>query len=189
MLVAQGARIFRTLMDDYHQISVRSAEITEVEHKGDDVTAKIADQLNRTFITPIDREDIYLLSNRLDDILDGVHGTIERMHLYHTEEPTEDFVHLVDQLVKSTSTLVDVIKMLRHMPKETDKILAGCAIIKGCESEGDRLYRRGMARLFNECADPIELIKWKEIWERVEDSIDVCEHVGKITKGVTMKYA
>lgn len=187
--VEKGAKVLQALMEDYQQVSVRMAEITEIEHHGDDITANISEQLNQTFITPIDREDIYVLSHRLDDILDGIHGTIERMHLYQTGEPSDDFVKLVEVLVKSTELLAGVVESMRNMRKQQHKIIEGCSLIKQCESEGDRLYRRGMARLFNELDQPIELIKWKEIWERVEDAIDISNYVGKTIKGVAMKNA
>ncbi|WP_207732193.1 DUF47 domain-containing protein [Heliobacterium chlorum] len=187
--VDKGAKVLLSLLNDYQQLSVKMAEITEVEHQGDDITASITEQLNQTFITPIDREDIYLLGNRLDDILDNIHGTIERMYLYQTSQPSEDFIKLAGVLSQATEKLAEVIAALRNIRKNQDAILEGCAKIKQCESEGDRLYRRGVAHLFNELKDPIELIKWKEILERVEDATDVCEHVAKIVKGVAMKNA
>ncbi|ABZ85276.1 conserved hypothetical protein, possible phosphate transport regulator [Heliomicrobium modesticaldum Ice1] len=188
-IVHRGSTVFQSLMKDYQLLSVKMAEITEVEHEGDDITANISDQLNATFITPIDREDIYTLSNRLDDILDNIHGTIERMHLYQTGEPSEDLVVLVNVLAESTCLLVTAFELMRHIRKEKEKIIETCARIKQCESDGDRIYRRGMAKLFDEINEPIELIKWKEIWERVEDAIDNCEHVAKIVKGVALKNA
>ncbi|MDD2420797.1 MAG: DUF47 family protein [Heliobacteriaceae bacterium] len=187
--VDQGARVFQSLMADYRQIGAKMAEITEVEHSGDELTARISDQLNQTFITPIDREDIYTLSNRLDDILDYIHGTIERMQLYQTGEPSPEIKRLVDILVKTTGLLVGIVESLRSIRKQQHKIIEGCALIKRCESDADHLYRRVMARLFREMDQPLELIKWKEIIEHIEEAIDACEHVAKIIKGVAMKNA
>lgn len=188
-MAEKGAIVLQSLMHDHQLISVKLVEITEAEHAGDNITATIIDELNRSFITPIDREDIYVLCQQLDDILDGIHGTIERMHLYQTGKPSADFVKLVDVLVHSSTYLKEVTKKMRNFRKQQQEIVDLCRKIKQCETEGDALYRRGMASLFNEINDPIELIKWKEIWEHVEDAIDHCERVGKLIKGVAMKNA
>ncbi|WP_206811006.1 DUF47 domain-containing protein [Paradesulfitobacterium ferrireducens] len=171
--------------------SVSAQEVEEVhrlEHEADAITTQIIDRLNSTFITPLDREDIYTLAQSLDDVVDFTQGAVERMMLYRTGKPspaTQELVHLAaaagEQIKLAFSALNSI-----HAKKA--EILAATEEIYHLESAGDKLYRQEMARLFEYEKDPIEIIKWKDILEHIETILDHCESVADLLKGVVLKY-
>ena len=165
-----------------------AAQMQRFEHEADGVTTQILERLNSTFITPLDREDIYKLAQVLDDIVDFAEGTVERMHIYRTGKPslgTQELVHLVglaaEQIQAAFSCLGNI-----HYKKS--KIQAAAEEIYHLESAGDKLYRQEVARLFEHEKDPIEIIKWKEILEHIEATLDHCESIADLLKSVVLKY-
>lgn len=164
-------------------------KVEEIEEKTDQTVAKIRAKLHDTFITPIDREDIHLLAHKLDDLVDGIEGIIERMVLYNVGPSSEGTKELVTLIHKSAKQLRKACSYLDDMKKSRLKIGARCDRIIELEAEGDHLYRKEMAKLFRECSDPIEVIKWKDILMELEDLLDICEEVADMIKGVVMKYA
>lgn len=161
----------------------------EIEEKTDQTVAKIRTKLHDTFITPIDREDIHLLAHKMDDLVDGIEGIIERMVLYNVGPASEGTKELVNLIYKSAKQLRKSCGYLDDMKKSRLKIGARCDRIVELEAEGDHLYRKEMAKLFRECSDPIEVIKWKDILMELEGLLDICEEVADMIKGVVMKYA
>ena len=164
-------------------------KIEEIEEKTDQTVAKIRSKLHDTFITPIDREDIHLLAHKLDDLVDGMEGIIERMVLYNVGPASEGTKELVDLVYKSAKQLRKSCGYLDDIKKSRLKIGARCDRVVELEADGDHLYRKEMAKLFRECADPIEIIKWKDILMELEALLDICEEVADMIKGVVMKYA
>ena len=164
-------------------------DIIDIEHKADDINDKIIDKLNQTFITPIDREDIYALANSLDDGVDFLQGTVQRMVLYRIGESREGTVELAKLLMRSTSELVKALELLKDIKKNQHTILDCTRNIENFESEGDRIYRKEVAHLFDSTLNPIEVIKWKEVLEFLEDTLDHCEDIADLVRGVVMKYA
>jgi predicted phosphate transport protein (TIGR00153 family) len=187
--VFQGALLLKEAVSDPTLVKEMMTRITEVEHHGDQITRTIIDHLNQTFITPLDREDIYTLAQKIDDILDYIEGTIERMMLYKTGQAAPDVVELVDILVETRSVIKSAFVNLRSLRHDGASILKSCQEINLLESKGDHLYRAGVARLFEEVTDPIEIIKWKEIYEHIETALDHCEDVSDVLKGVVLKYS
>lgn len=188
-LVRQGAYIQRELMENYNSIDQRMNLVSDLEHEADELNDAIIDKLNQTFITPLDREDIYALATMLDDLVDYVQGTVERMMLYRTGKPTPAAVELADLLTKSTEELVNIFDLLKNIKGNQEKILEHTRKIVDLESEGDSVYRKEVAHLFANCPDPIYVIKWKEVLAHLEDSLDHCEKIADIIRGVVMKYA
>ncbi|NPV27211.1 MAG: DUF47 domain-containing protein [Firmicutes bacterium] len=188
-IVCSGATVLLDAMDEYERMPEKLVEINRLEDEGDSVIQTILDKLNQTFLTPFDREDIYTLARELDRILDHIHGTIEKMVLYRTGRPTSDVRELAAVLLKATEEIKQVILKLEDLKANYDQVLQRCEMIKQFENKGDHLYRLGVATLFDQVKDPIEVIKWKEVYEHLETALDHCEDVANLLKGVALKYA
>ena len=143
--------------------------------------------MHKTFLTPLDREDIHALVNKMDSILDMIEASAVRMYLYKVKTPAEELFVLMRILTEAISKVKMVVHALRDK-KNSKMILEACVEINTLENEGDYVLRTAMARLFEREKDPIELIKWKEIFERIEESIDVCEDVSNIIEGIVLKH-
>lgn len=184
-----GALKLHTVVSDYSQAEKLMKDIIEIEHKADDINEKIIDKLNQTFITPIDREDIYALANKLDDGVDFLQGTVQRIVLYKTGDSREGTIELAKLLIRSTEELLKALELLKDIKKNQHAILDCTRNIENIESEGDRIYRKEVAHLFESTLNPIEVIKWKEVLEFLEDTLDRCEDTADLLRGVVMKYA
>ncbi|AHF07936.1 DUF47 domain-containing protein [Desulfitobacterium metallireducens] len=170
-------------------VSEEDAEaVHELEHKADDITTEIVDRLNSTFITPLDREDIYTLAQVLDDVVDHSQGAVERMTLYKTQKPSIATQEIVHNIVLASKEIKKAFLCLNNIHFKKSEILAATEKIYQLESAGDKLYRHEVARLFECEKDPIEIIKWKEILEHVENTLDHCETIADLLKGVVLKY-
>lgn len=188
-ILFQGAELLREMMATHETIDTRLEDLIKLEQKGDKVTDKIIDKLNETFMTPFDREDIYSLARELDEILDSVCSTVEKMVIYKTGKPDQKFTEMVDVFVGATEKVKNAVYYLRKMKNNTVQILDLCYEIKKDESEGDKIYRFGVAELFNSSTDAIAVLKWKEVFESLETALDRCEKIAKVIRGVVVKYA
>ncbi|SDF81739.1 DUF47 domain-containing protein [Sporolituus thermophilus] len=188
-ILRRGAYILKDSLNDYNNIQEKMDVMSDLEHEADEINDAIIDKLNRTFITPLDREDIYSLATMLDDVVDFLQGTIERMVLYRTGKPTAGAIELARLLADCTDELVKAFDLLRNIKGNQHKILDHTRKIVVLESEGDRIYRQEVAHLFTHCVDPIEIIKWKEVLEHLEGALDHCESIADLLRGVVMKYA
>lgn len=188
-VLRQGAYVLKEVMNDYTQLEEKMQQISDLEHKADDINDAIIDKLNQTFITPLDREDIYSLATMLDDVVDFLQGTMQRMVLYKAGKPTAGAGQLASVLAECTEEMVLAFDLLKNIKGNQNKILDHTNKIGQLESQGDNIYRREVALLFETCPDPIEVIKWKEILEHMEDALDHCESIGDLLRGVVMKYA
>lgn len=162
----------------------RLDEIKKIENECDDITHGITNELNRTFITPIDREDILNLTSRLDDIVDRIYAATNRVYIYGMA-PTEPMLQVSDIIVKSVETLNKAIKFLRNS-KNFDKVEECCIEINRLENEADTILRTSLAELFKE-QDVIRLIKLKEIIEILEAATDLCESAASIVTDIVAK--
>jgi hypothetical protein len=185
--VVSGAKLLARMVRELERAQEISREILEVEHEGDITTHEIMDRLNRTFITPIDHEDIRDLASGLDDVLDYIEATADRMLLYEAGRPAQEMVDLVDVLVETAVETDKAVRKLRDL-KQGRRILDHCIEINRLENEGDRMSRAALAKLFRS-ADPISAIKWREIYEHVETAIDKCEDVANTVESVVVKNA
>ena len=188
-LFHEGALVLHDGAEDHAKLKQKMEEIATLEHAADDINDEIIDKLNQTFITPIDREDIYALATRLDDGVDYIQETLQRMVLYRTGEASVGSIDLTRILVDCTAELVKAFNLIKNIKGNQQKILEFTQKIKVLESEGDKIYRKELACLFETCNDPIEIIKWKEILEHFEECIDHCEDIADLLRGVVMKYA
>lgn len=188
-LICESSSILKSALADPSNLMDKMTELNKVEHAADEVTKTIILKLNKTLVTPMDREDIYTLATISDDIIDFIQGALERMIMYKATKPThgtQELVRILHECVLLIKSSFDDLSNLRTKMKviieNTDKL-------NSLESEGDRLYRQEVARLFEEETNPIEIIKWKEILEHLEDAIDRCENLSDSIKGVILKYA
>ena len=167
----------------------RHAELVKMaEHAGDEITHTVIERLHQTFITPIDRGDIHELISRMDDVLDLVEASSERIWLYDIRTMDADARDLADVLEKAVVEMGAAVRGLRDL-KDRPRLLGHCTEINRLENVGDQLLRRAMARLFRESSDPIHVIKWKEIYDYLENAIDRCEDVANVIEGVALEYS
>ena len=185
----KGAIIINEVMNDYSKAVHKVEDINNLEHQADAVNDKIIDKLNTTFITPTDREDIYSLANALDDGVDHLQGTLQRVVMYQAGPARSGAVSLAKLLMEATKEVIAAFSLLKNIKKNQHEITAATAKICQIESDGDRVYRHEVAYLFEKEKDPIELIKWKDILENLEDTLDHCEAMADMIRGVVMKYA
>jgi uncharacterized protein Yka (UPF0111/DUF47 family) len=184
----EAARLLRAMLEHPADSADQARQIKAVEHEGDQITHRTMETLHKTFITPIDRGDIHRVISRLDDILDLIDATSERLWLYELFDVPPDARDLADVLVKAVAEVQKAMTQLRNL-KDREAIINTCMEINSYENQGDTLLRRALARLFREQKDPILVIKWKEIYDYLEDAIDRCEDVANILEGVALEYA
>lgn len=188
-LIRDAADVLQEAINRDGDLSELMIQIDELEKKADANTAKIVGLLHKTFITPLDREDIYSIAHKLDDVIDCIQGIIERMELYNAGTASEGARELAVLVGKSAKQIDKAFSHLPEIKKQKDKLEERCARIIDYEAMGDRLYRQEMAKLFRECNDPIEIIKWKEILLHLEETLDISEDIANLLKGVIVKYA
>ena len=162
-------------------------KIKNFEHEGDTLSHEIVDMLNRTFITPIDREDIYALANTLDDILDMINSMANRIKLYKLDTNDEHMILFADTIDQSTQALANAVKHM-HDTKRARRVLDYCIEVNRLENMGDQIREKAISRLFETEKDPIMVIKWKEIYEVAEGTLDTCEHVAKVIEAILVKH-
>ena len=185
----KGALVLDSVMRDYTTAGSKVEEINRIEHEADAINDRIIDKLNLTFITPIDREDIYALANDLDDGVDLLQGILQRYDMYRMGKPMPGAINLTKLLLSSTEEVVRAVSLLENIRKNQVQILDASHKIERYESEGDLIYRSEVAYLFENEKDPIELIRWKDVLEQLEDTLDHCELIADMLRGVVMKYA
>lgn len=188
-LIRDAADVLQEAINRDGDLSELMVRIDELEKRADVNTAKIVGLLHKTFITPLDREDIYSIAHKLDDVIDCIQGTIERMELYNAGTASDGARELAVLVGKSVKQIDKAFTHLPEIKKQKEKLEERCARIIEYEAMGDRLYRQEMAKLFRECKDPIEIIKWKEILLHLEETLDISEDIANLLKGVIVKYA
>jgi predicted phosphate transport protein (TIGR00153 family) len=184
----QAAKMLDDLMNNFVDVTEKTKKIEEMEHQCDLHVHEIFEQLNKSFITPIDREDIHLIAKELDNITDAIESTAHRFIMLNVQSIPEDAKKLAKLTVDCTQELKNVMAELKNMKKSTilrEKIIE----VNRIENIGDNIFRSAMTNLFATEKDPMEVIKWKEIYEFLENTLDACEDVANIAEGVIMKNA
>ena len=171
---------------------VRFAELRrqmkDLEHVGDDYTREIMDRLNQTFVTPIDREDIMQLAHAIDDVVDKLHAVCERLILYRIGHVMPAVTEMSSIIVEGSGEILHLIRSLRNMSNQKE-IRDRIRRVHTLENKADSIYHAGLAQIFEDPKDPIELIKWKELLEQIEDATDKIELVAKVIGSTVMKNA
>lgn len=178
-----GARALRELAENFDDVEAKAHRIKEIESDGDQITHDLIDSLNRTFITPFDREDIHALASALDDVLDNIEGVASRFALFRVRELTPETRELILIIERACVAIHEAVKCLRNR-KEVQKNLVE---INKLENDADMISRDMTAKLFETAADFRELIKWKELYGRLEATTDDCEDVANIIEGIFVK--
>lgn len=172
-------------LDQFHALRTR---VKDLEHKGDEITHELLDQLDQTFVTPLEREDILALAHALDDVVDCMDAVAERLVLYKIQHVLPIANDMADLLVQGSGGLVPMLKGLRTMSNVKD-IRKRIQDVTSMENQSDALYHAALAELFDDPKDPIYLMKWKEIFSLLEDAMDRIELVAKVVGSTVMRNA
>ncbi len=182
----KAAGFFKAALKDGILDEAEVQKIHDLEHEGDTLAHEITDMLNRTFITPIDREDIYSLANSLDDVLDLINAMAGRVKLYKLDARDEYFGQFIDLIDQAAAALANAVKHM-HDTKRQRRVLDHCIEVNRIENLGDSVREKAISHLFETEKDPIMVIKWKEIYETAEGTLDNCEHVAKVIESILVK--
>lgn len=185
--IEEGIKFFLDMVEKYDYSDERVVRLKEIEHEADIITHTTYAKMHKTFLTPLDREDIYALVNKMDSVLDMIEASAMRINLYKVKTPSEAIIKLALILDKAINKIKIIVHGMRDM-KNATLILDACVEINTLENDGDLILRKTIAQLFENEKDVVELIKWKEIYERLEEAIDVCEDVSNIAEGIVLKH-
>ncbi|MCE5222301.1 MAG: DUF47 family protein [Clostridium sp.] len=187
--VNEGAIVLRGSLDSLSNKEINVGKIEDLEHEVDKLITIVVKELNEAFITPIDREDIYSLIKKLDDVLDLINSTMHRFLMYDINESTRESKLLADMIVECTKHILELMDGLNSVGNKAQCIREKIISIHKIESEADSLFRKTVAELFKNETNPIEIIKWKEIYQILENTIDNCEKIANTVEGVVIKNA
>jgi predicted phosphate transport protein (TIGR00153 family) len=181
--VQQGAEELLDLLKNYTDVDRKAGRVLDIEHEGDEITHEVIRRLNTTFITPFDREDIHRLASNMDDVLDHIEAAAEYLQLHRIEEPLRQMVDLAETLTQAARITASSIPNLRRMKN----LEAYWIEINRLENEGDRSYRRTIAELFSGDYRAMDVLKWKDICEEIEQAIDRLEDVANTVESIVLK--
>ena len=184
----QSAVILQDLVLHYDDPESKIQALEAKEHEGDQLVHAMMDRLNKSFITPIDREDLFNISKELDNITDCIESTAHLFTMFDVKTVKEDAKSFIKLIVDATSELHALTKEMKNF-KKSAQLKPKVIEINRLENEGDRLLRRAVYTLFTQEQDPLEVMKWKEVYEYLESALDACEHVANVILGVVVKHA
>jgi uncharacterized protein len=177
----------RAMVHDYTDIELKARRIQEREHEGDEVTHAIIRRLNTTFVTPMDREDIYQLATALDDVMDAVEAVADLFVLHNIEAPLPEMKLQVDVLDRAAEQTEQALRAFRNL--KLDELEPYWIEINSLENEGDQLFRRAVAGLFSGDYRAMDVLRWKEVIETLEEALDGLENVANVIESVVLKHA
>src|SRR6202030_2409920 len=183
--ITLGAKALLQMLEHYTGVPEQVQMIKAIEHDGDEITHSIFTKLNQSFITPFDREDIHELTSQLDDVIDLIDAAASRFVLYRVGSVRDGTVDLVKVLLSASAEVTAAVQALGT----PEKAMRHCIEINRYENDSDRLCRILIAKLFDEERDPVQIIKWKEIFEVIETAVDKCEDVANVIEGIVIKSA
>ena len=182
----EAAQLLRDLFDAPPERRTPIVErIKRLEHEADQVTHEVVNRLDRTFITPLDREDIHQLASDLDDVMDVMDGTARRAQIFHIGAAPAGVRQLTEVIQRMVSVLAEGVGRL----KKGDDVMKYCVEAKKLEEEGDAIYHEVLGQLFEREKDALEVIKWKEIYDNLERTLDEAEDVANVLESITLKHA
>jgi len=185
-IIVEAALALDDLAKDFTDVEVKVGRIKHLEHEGDHVTHQTFALLSRTWITPIDREDIHDLTKQLDDVLDLIDAAAARLVLFKIPAPTPELRAQSHLIVQSAQAIQRALGLLSDL-KNSREILDACIEINRLENEADSVNRKAIGRLFEKEKDPIVIMKWKEIYEVLETATDACEDVANVLEQIVLK--
>ena len=183
--LATTAKMLDALVGDIDHVEDHVRAIKDVEHKADLLTATINQRIDKSFITPIDREDIHTLASRLDDVIDLLDGTSQRFEMLHITEVLPRARQLTNVLCRATTEIQIAVVEMRKPPQVNEHV----ALIKHLEEEGDAIYHEAVGALFAGNPNPLDVIKWKEMYDTLERAIDSCMGVAQVLQSISLKNA
>ena len=186
-ILLEAARLLVQTMEHFDGVIANAQRMERLEHEGDQITHDIMARLNKTFITPLDREDIHQLASALDDVLDFIEATTERFVLYKIKTITPFAKEMAEVVAKQVEEIHHMMPKLRSMNQK--EILQHCIEINRLENTGDRLLRNAVVALFDSKSDPLEVMKWRELYELMETANDKSEDVAVAIEGIVLKNA
>jgi predicted phosphate transport protein (TIGR00153 family) len=183
--LVDGARLLRDLIDQFEDVHAKHARINDCERRGDELTRTILRRLDQSFVAPFDREDIHALTEQIDDVVDDIQAVSELLLLHDVDEPITEVQELTDVLVKAAEanvTLVSKLSKLRGLEGDLETI-------DRLESEADKIYRRSVAHMFSGDFNAFDVLRWKDIVEAIEDSVNGLENISDIIRGIALKHS
>jgi uncharacterized protein len=185
--VEAAGSIHDLLRAEGHQRGAIVDQIKRLEHMADQVTHDVVTRLDRVFITPLDREDIHLLASRLDDIMDLIDGTARRLQIFHAGQAPQGAILIAEVIVRAVNQLQTAVLALEK--NKGGAVLEACIQVKRLEEEGDSLYHEWLGRLFEGSPDALTVIKWKEIYDNLEKTLDTIEDASNVLESISIKHA
>ena len=184
-LVDESAKELQALTEHFEDRVRYSRRVKELELQGDEITHRVMATLNTSFVTPFDREDIYRLASRLDDVLDGQEAVADLLSLHRIDEPLSELRQQADVLVRITETMREAVRGLRTLGDQDRHLIE----INRLENEGDRVYRKTVARLYSGEFKAMDVLKWKDVVDEMERAIDACEDIANSIESIALKHA
>ncbi len=186
-LLRAGAQLLVEATEQFSVLTEKAKQLERLEHDCDQLTHELMEKLNRTFITPIDREDIHALATCLDDVMDLMEAVTERFILFKVDQIMPAAREIAKVIQQQVEELHGAIDMLRHLKREA--LMRHCVEVNRLENVGDRLLRQAFADLFDGRYDPLMVIKWRELYGLLEEATDKCEDVAVTLEGIILKHA
>ena len=181
--ITAAARLLNRLFTEPDRLAEHVAAIKALEHEADNLTRDVIARIDTSFITPIDREDIHLLASRLDDVIDLIDGTARRAQMFRITEVRQSAIDLTDALVRASEAIEGAVI---HV-KKPKLVVQTNSQVKRLEEEADAIYHDAMGRLFDGHPDPLDVIKWKELYDTLEHAMDQCEDVANTLESIALK--
>jgi hypothetical protein len=186
--LVEAGEVLADLMEHYQNVEMKTERIRELEHKGDALTHEIMALLHKTFVTPIEREDIARLADRLDDVLDHIEEATAAMRIYDVSGPTASVIEMADVVRLMTIKVGEAISKLRDRRHLRD-ILPYCVELNRLENVADDLLRNAMGELFRGATNSRDIIKWRDIYRQLEAATDRCEDIANLLEGIVLRHA
>ena len=184
--VVVGAEALEDVLQDYGHLAAAAARLRELEHEADQLVHEAMDRLNKTFVTPLDREDILALTHVMDDVLDYTESAVDRMILYSIDSPVPRSLEMATLVVGATQQIRQGVTGLRNFG-DIRGILDPCVRINALENQGDAINRQALRSLFNDGHDAVTILKWREVYEHLETALDRCEDVADVLQTIAVK--
>jgi predicted phosphate transport protein (TIGR00153 family) len=188
-VVVRGGDILNDVIADYHDLDVKMSKMLELENEGDHIIEQLIARLNASFIMPFDREDAFQLAQKLATTLDYITGIIDRMILYKAGEPDQRVKEMVAVLYGALLLQQKAFKLIDKLEHNKKPIFECVEEIRQLERKQDDLYRSGLAALFENENEPLNIIKWREVYEHIEMATDHIEGVGNLIRNICVKYS
>ncbi len=184
----EAAKLVERMFDDLSKAKSYAEQVKKLEAEGDTITHEVVKTLHKTWITPLDREEIHSLVSSLDDVLDSIDGAAARVMLYELTETNDEIKALAKILVTSTTDLVKLVDGLQDI-KNAEAMIGLCHTIGVHEDAADEVFRKAIARLFKQETNAIEVMKWRDIFERLETATDRAEDAANVIEGIVLEHA